>query len=94
MKAKEVKRLYKAIHRKAFPKVKRPKLYVWPEICAVYIGSRNVIIFIGNSHEYVGDVLETLLHELCHAEQKSDKKQVADNDDHIRRMKAAWKRLL
>ena len=93
MKKREIRRIYKSIHRTAFPHIKRPCLLVWGEIAGVYVGTGNVILLIRPQHGCDGEIIDTLLHELCHAEQKADKVDVEDNADHLRRVKAAWRRL-
>ena len=94
MNHKAVKKMYDRIHAKAFAHIPKPDLAIFPALCGMYVGRGDLVVVVEEEHEGVGDLVDTLVHELCHAEQKAQKKAVADNAHHLKLVRKAWERLI
>ena len=74
--ASDVVRLFRAIYNHGFRHVPQPHLRIYigdsgnEEACGMYWPDENLIEIWLAEHEELFEVFDTLVHELCHAEQE------------------------
>jgi hypothetical protein len=88
--------MYDLCHKRSFSHIKKPVLAIFDgPVYGMCVGKgKSMIILFTEEHSHMGDLIDTILHELAHAEQAHDGGQMLDNSDHKRRVGKAWKRFI
>jgi hypothetical protein len=84
-------RLYREAYELGFSHIEKPALRVYcfahPEYCALYWPDTNRIEIWLGSHETLDDVYDTIVHELCHAEQEAKQQPLLHGPRFSRRIR-------
>ena len=84
-------RLYREAYELGFTHIAKPSLILFafahPEYCALYWPEFNRIEIWLGSHETMEDVYDTIVHELCHAEQEAKRQPLSHGPRFSRRIR-------
>lgn len=94
----DVMRLYKVLCRDLFPHVNKPMLRICleenPELFGQYWPDENIIDVFVKTHDDMSEIADTLIHELCHAEQEKRQQPLLHGPRFSRRIRNQKRRLI
>ena len=96
MKHKSIRRMFNKVYKKAFDHIPKPSLAIFDgTLYGMCVGKgKTMVVLFTEEHESTGEMIDTILHELAHAEQAHEGSPLLDNKDHKRRVAKAWERFL